>query len=148
MAEADAPPSIVGKYSTVTQGGDEASDVTIAKGSAAGFFEYASVDKDGLVIGKRQIRFDRISGDWYLIQSQTVDTAGILGEPYYRFLKTGRGKLEEYEASCDSAVASIPNVHVNDGDCSFADYKALKAAAAARLAQPDGLTLQNSYTKK
>ncbi|WP_336977218.1 hypothetical protein [Altererythrobacter fulvus] len=150
--EADSPPKILGTYDIVSEANGPDGTATVSKSKTAGFFDYEAKDPKGLVL-KRLLRFDRLSGEWYLVQSQNVDADKGAGQPNFRFLKIAGDKIEEYEPSCDLTEAAIPNVAVNDGDCTFADYKGLKAAAQNRLKQAQGgdeasLSLQNSFTKK
>lgn len=149
--EADAPPQIAGTYKVTDEERGPDGTATVTKGKASGTFDFESKDPKGLVT-KRLLRFDRLSGEWYLVQSQTVDAEKGPGQANYRFLKISGGKVEEYEPACDSTEAVFPGVSVNDGDCSFENYKALKAAAQNRLKMSlEGtgtqLSLQVTYAK-
>jgi|GEM_PF-2556470 len=143
--EADSP-KVAGKYKEA----DSGATVTITK-DAGGYFDYNKVDSGGSVT-RRQIRFDHLQGDYYLVQSRTVTVTGDLETPYYRIVKLAKSAIEEYDVACDAAEVAFEGVTASSGDCTFTAYRGLKDAANARVARFLGgdaasLTWQGTYRK-
>ena len=150
--EADSPPQIAGTYDIMSQASGQDGAATVTKGKGAGTFDFEATDADGLPV-KRVLRFDQLSGEWYLLQAQTVDQQKGPGQPNYRIVRVGGGMIREYEPGCGSPEAAIPDVKVEEGDCTFTTYAGLKAAALGRLKLAQGgdsasLSLQKSYSRK
>ncbi len=150
--EADAPPRIAGTYKVTDEDKGTDATATVTRGKTAGTFDFESKDEKGKPT-KRILRFDRLSPEWYLVQSQMIDPVTGPGPANYRFLKIADGKVEEYQPACDSTEAIFTGVSVSDGECTFQNYKSLKAAAQSRLKMAlDGdkpsLSLQVTYMKQ
>ena len=149
-AEVDAP-NVAGTYTrTATDETDTTTRITKADN---GFYNYETLT-DGISSDERKLRFDKLSGDWFLIQSQALSDDGNAAAPIYRIMKITRAEIEEYEPGCDASEQVFDGVTVDldDATCNFTDYKGLKAAAQSRLKRNlDGeigsLSLEATYRK-
>ena len=131
--EVDSP-KIAGKYTSEST--DAAGKVTVTKialkKAEKGAFLYETGSNTPTPT-RRMMRLDHLQGDWYLVQSQTMQVGGGQEKPYYRLAKVGRKEIEEYNPSCDLDDARYRHVSVDSGTCTFLSYQGLKELALQRL---------------
>ncbi|RZA20243.1 MAG: hypothetical protein EOP02_18195 [Proteobacteria bacterium] len=146
IADKDAEtPDIAGEYKE--QGPGFA--VTITR--AGKDYTYQKREADGSLL-RRQLRFDQLQGDYYLVQSRTLADTGGMEAPFYRLVRIRQGTITEYQPACGAPEITFEGVSSSEGDCSFTTYKGLRDAALGRLelaqgGDPLSLTLEATYVK-
>lgn len=153
-SEADSPPGISGTYTRST-GSDRPSTQASIAAVPNGYYNYENTKQDGSVERSR-LRFDRLSDNWYLVQSQTIESNRPQSSSNYRIMKISGNVIEEYEPGCGSSEIAFEGVTVDeegvDNTCVFTLYTGLKKAALNRLQRSlsgdtYSLQLQATYRK-
>lgn len=130
ISDADADSAdIVGSFRYSDSNG-AGHPVTVTKESG-GYYRYVSTDSDGQPMDYR-LRLDRLSDNWYIMQAQAI-TDGTIGDPNYEILRVLPGAVEEYTADCLEDEAQIQGVTIEDGDCTFDTYEALRSVAGSHV---------------
>lgn len=130
ISDADADSAdIVGSFHYSDSNGT-GHPVTVTRESG-GYYHYVSTDSDGQPMDYR-LRLDHLSDNWYVLQAQAI-TGGSVGEPNYEILRVLPGAVEEYSADCFDEEAQIQGVSIEDGDCTFETYAALRSVAGAHV---------------
>ena len=131
--EVDSP-KIAGKYtseSTDAEGKVTITRLTLKKAEKGAFLYESGAGTPTET--HRLMRLDQLQGDWYLVQSQTLQVGGGQEMPYYRIAKVGRKDIEDYNPSCDLNDQRFGHVSVTSGTCTFLTYEGLKELALKRL---------------
>lgn len=148
ISDADADSAdIVGSFNYSDSNGT-GHPVTVTRESG-GYYHYVSTDSEGQPMDYR-LRLDRLSDNWYIMQAQPI-TDGTIGDPIYEILRVQPGLVEEYTADCFDDEAVIQGVSIEDGDCTFETYEALRSVASAHVeafADGDDLALNFSARYK